>query len=114
MLEAAESYDKKSRKSLIEIKNLNTTCVSADILEMCDIFEKKSVLSSKKKTKTNLNKTKNLDRSKCKNLFSEQIAKESEFHLNDLDKQINLLNIQLNLIQNEVEYEQFYNSITES
>jgi len=115
ILEAAETFEKKSttRKSLAlnEIHNLNTTLVSQDILEMCDIFEKKSVLSSKKKIKENLNQTKNLDKSKFKNLFSEQTLNITDFNLNDLEKQINLINIQLNLIQYENEFEKFYSSI---
>lgn len=122
ILEAAETYEKvNSRKSIAanEIKNLNTTCVSQDILDICDIFEKKSVLSSKKKpSNKSLLKPKNIDKSKCKNLFGEttlnNIFSSDEIpndELADLNKQINLVNVNLKLIQTEADFKELNESI---
>jgi len=106
---AAETFEKKRQSSAFtELQNLNTTCLSLDVLKICDDFEKKSRLSAKKKA--NLNESKNLDRTKFQSLFSDPVPTK-EFFLNDLEKKINLFDIKLSVISNQNDYENFNQSI---
>ena len=141
MLQAAEIFEKVTddKKSSCQRKSkIDTTLVSEDILQMCDIFEK-NVLSSKKKPKTpndQMKKSKNLNKSIAKNLFGDETLKKlmedsiiepknaSEsvisvtnsrpaFNRNQVLANLEKLNlnVRINLVETKDEYENFLNKI---
>jgi hypothetical protein len=141
MLEAVELFDKKDKIKQEVLANsakkndFNTTMVSQDVLQMCDVYEK-NVLSSKKPNENKENSRQSFGSSKkkleyclgdetLKNILNSSLSTQEKIKtpelkkvipsnsvlMKSIEKSTNLLNIQIKVAQNENEYERLCNSI---
>ncbi len=142
MLEAVELFDKKDKGKkdiLLNSANknkFNTTMVSQDVLQMCDVLEK-NVLSSKKKTENKENfrqsmgSKKNLDYcfgdETLKNILNSSLSSQNKIKSPEIEKQKlqpsnsalfnsiqktnNLFNIQIKVLQTRDDFDLLNQSI---
>ena len=100
MLEAVELFDKKDKEDILlnsaNKNNFNTTMVSQDVLQMCDVLEK-NVLSSKKKTENKENFRQSMGSKKkldycfgdetLKNILNSSLSSQNKIKSPEIEKQ---------------------------